>query len=90
MTRRQSELLAENDLRTREKPDDYLADWQIREEKAEAILVMANNLYRQKSIRIFIYGRPLHGRSPIEIMKSHRRFARSNKTSSASLKLTIC
>ena len=57
------------------KQDDYLKDWQQREEIAEAMLPLIGRLYRDRNVVISVYGRTLINPSTIDILKAHR-FAR--------------
>ncbi|BCA80567.1 glyceraldehyde-3-phosphate dehydrogenase [Desulfuromonas sp. AOP6] len=57
------------------KQEDYLKDWQQREELAEAMLPIIGRLYRDRNVVISLYGRPLINPSTIDILKAHR-FAR--------------
>jgi glyceraldehyde 3-phosphate dehydrogenase len=58
--------------RKRERPDDYFKDWKEREALAEGMIPMVGQLSREKSVKCYIYGRPLVNRSVYEIMKDHR------------------
>lgn len=58
--------------RKRERPDDYFKDWKEREALAEGMIPMVGRLSREKSVKCYIYGRPLVNRSVYEIMKDHR------------------
>lgn len=61
--------------RKRPKPADYFSDWKQREALAEAMIPIVGRLYRERSLKVFIYGRSLVSKSVLEIMKIHR-FAR--------------
>ena len=56
----------------RPKPDDYFKDWKEREALAEAMIPMIGKLYRERDVKVYMYGRPLINRSVIDIMKHHR------------------
>ncbi|MGB1140650.1 MAG: glyceraldehyde-3-phosphate dehydrogenase, partial [Halioglobus sp.] len=58
--------------RKRERPDDYFKDWKEREALAEGMIPIVGRLSREKSVKCYIYGRPLVNRSVLEIMKDHR------------------
>jgi len=59
------------DSRTRERPDDYFADWKEREALAEAMIPLVGKLYRN-SVKTYIYGQNLVNLSVLEIMQAHR------------------
>jgi len=58
--------------RKRERPADYFRDWKEREALAEGMIPLVGRLSREKSVKCYIYGRPLVNRSVLEIMKNHR------------------
>lgn len=58
--------------RKRARPDDYFKDWKEREALAEGMIPMVGRLSREKSVKCYIYGKPLVNRSVFEIMKDHR------------------
>lgn len=58
--------------RKRERPDDYFKDWKEREALAEGMIPLVGRLAREKSVKCYIYGKPLVNRSVLEIMKDHR------------------
>ncbi len=58
--------------RKRERPDDYFKDWKEREALAEGMIPLVGRLSREKSVKCYIYGKPLVNRSVLEIMKDHR------------------
>lgn len=60
-----------NDSRTRERPDDYFADWKEREVLAEGMIPLVGKLYRN-SVKTYIYGQNLVNLSVLEIMQAHR------------------
>lgn len=51
---------------------ELLTSWQERQEYAEQMLPILGSLYRNKSVEISVYGRPLLGASVIDIIKAHR------------------
>lgn len=57
---------------SRQRPDDYFDDWKEREALAEAMIPIVGKLSRTKSVKIYIYGKPLVGSSVIAIMRAHR------------------
>lgn len=58
--------------RKRARPDDYFKDWKQREALAEGMIPLVGRLSREKSVKCYIYGKPLVNRSVYEIMKDHR------------------
>ena len=52
--------------------DDYFGDWKQREALVQEMIPVIGQLFSQRDVGIFIYGRPLHNRSVTFIMKSHR------------------
>jgi glyceraldehyde 3-phosphate dehydrogenase len=58
--------------RKRARPDDYFKDWKEREALAEGMIPLVGQLSREKSVKCYIYGKPLVNRSVFEIMKDHR------------------
>jgi glyceraldehyde 3-phosphate dehydrogenase len=58
--------------RKRARPDDYFSDWKEREALAEGMIPLVGRLSREKSVKCYIYGKPLVNRSVFEIMKDHR------------------
>ena len=58
--------------RKRARPDDYFKDWKEREALAEGMIPLVGRLSREKSVKCYIYGKPLVNRSVFEIMKDHR------------------
>jgi glyceraldehyde 3-phosphate dehydrogenase len=58
--------------RKRARPDDYFKDWKEREALAEGMIPLVGRLSREKSVKCYIYGKPLVNRSVYEIMKDHR------------------
>ena len=58
--------------RKRERPADYFKDWKEREALAEGMIPLVGRLSREKSVKCYIYGKPLVNRSVFEIMKDHR------------------
>ncbi len=51
--------------------DDYFPDWKEREALAEAMIPIIGSLYR-RNIVCYCYGRALHSKSVMQIMKTHR------------------
>ncbi len=60
------------DQQQRQRPDDYFSDWKEREALAEAMIPVVGKLSREKSVKTYIYGQALVGRSVIAIMRAHR------------------
>ncbi|GAB5449964.1 MAG: glyceraldehyde-3-phosphate dehydrogenase [Halioglobus sp.] len=58
--------------RKRERPADYFKDWKEREALAEGMIPMVGRLSREKSVKCYIYGKPLVNRSVYDLMKDHR------------------
>ena len=58
--------------RQRPRPDDYFKNWKEREALAEGMIPLVGRLSREKSVKCYIYGKPLVNRSVLEIMKDHR------------------
>lgn len=58
--------------RKRARPDDYFRDWKEREALAEGMIPIVGRLSRERSVKCYIYGKPLVNRSVTEIMKDHR------------------
>ena len=58
--------------RKRDRPADYFADWKTREALAEAIIPLVGMLYRERNVKVYIYGRSLIDHSVTGIMKAHR------------------
>jgi len=58
--------------RKRKRPEDYFKDWKEREALAEGMIPMVGRLSRERSVKCYIYGKPLVNRSVFEIMKDHR------------------
>ncbi|MEH6635050.1 MAG: glyceraldehyde-3-phosphate dehydrogenase [Halioglobus sp.] len=58
--------------RKRARPDDYFTNWKEREALAEGMIPLVGRLSREKSVKCYIYGKPLVNRSVFEIMKDHR------------------
>jgi len=63
--------------------DDYFGDWKQREALVQEMIPVIGQLFSQRNVGIFIYGRPLHNRSVTFIMKTHRfvRQVESNEMS---------
>ena len=58
--------------RKRPRPDDYFKNWKEREALAEGMIPLVGRLAREKSVKCYMYGRPLVNRSVLQIMKDHR------------------
>ncbi len=58
--------------RRRARPDDYFKDWKEREALAEGMIPLVGRLSREKSVKCYIYGKPLVNASVLQIMKDHR------------------
>lgn len=58
--------------RKRPRPDDYFKNWKEREALAEGMIPLVGQMSREKSVKCYIYGKPLVNRSVLEIMKDHR------------------
>ncbi|MBK6286813.1 MAG: glyceraldehyde-3-phosphate dehydrogenase [Pseudomonadales bacterium] len=58
--------------RKRPKPADYFADWKQREALAEAMIPVVGRLYRERNLKVYVYGRSLVAQSVLDIMKTHR------------------
>lgn len=58
--------------RTRERPEDYFADWKEREALAEGMIPLVGKLYRKDNVKTYVYGHPLVNRSVLQIMQDHR------------------
>ena len=58
--------------RKRPKPADYFVDWKQREALAEAMIPVVGRLYRERNLKVYVYGRSLVARSVLDIMKTHR------------------
>ncbi len=58
--------------RKRARPDDYFSNWKEREALAEGMIPIVGRLSRERSVKCYIYGKPLVNRSVFEIMKDHR------------------
>ena len=48
------------------------ADWKEREATAEAMVPVIGRLYRDRNVEFSVYGRLIHKRSVIDILKAHR------------------
>lgn len=60
------------DSSNRKRPDNYFADWKEREALAEGMIPLVGKLYRQNSVKTYIYGQNLVNQSVLEIMQAHR------------------
>lgn len=58
--------------RKRPRPADYFTDWKQREALAEAMIPVVGKLYRERNLKVFVYGRSLVSQSVLDIMKVHR------------------
>ena len=58
--------------RKRARPDDYFRDWKEREALAESMIPLVGKLYRENSVKTYIYGKSLVNRSVLDIMQDHR------------------
>jgi glyceraldehyde 3-phosphate dehydrogenase len=62
--------------RERSRPEpkhgDYFVDWKEREALAEAMIPIVGRLYRERNLKVYIYGRSLVAQTQLEIMKIHR------------------
>ena len=52
--------------------DSHFLDWTKREEHAERMVPLIGRLYRERSVLTTIYGKPLHHKTPIQIIKAHK------------------
>ncbi len=52
--------------------DSHFLDWTKREEHAERMVSLIGMLYRERSVITTIYGKPLHHKNPIQIIKAHK------------------
>ena len=59
-------------MNDRPQPEDFFKDWKQREALAEAMIPLIGQLYRERNVRLFMYGRDMVNRSVIELMKDHR------------------
>ena len=57
---------------SRELTDHHLQDWNERVLLAEASLPIIGRLFRDRSVVMIMYGRPLIERAPIDILRDHR------------------
>jgi len=58
--------------RKRPKPADYFSDWKQREALAEGMIPIVGRLYRERNVKVYVYGRSLVSQSVLDIMKVHR------------------
>jgi len=58
--------------RNRPRPENYFKNWKEREALAEGMIPLVGRLAREKSVKCYLYGKPLVNRSVLEIMKDHR------------------
>ena len=52
--------------------NQYLSDYNERLEAAEAMLPLIGKLWRNNGVPTYVFGVPLHLKTPIEILKAHR------------------
>jgi len=52
--------------------DTHFLDWANREEHAERMVALVGQLYREHSVITTIYGKPLHGKDPVQLIKAHK------------------
>lgn len=64
---------------TRARPDDYFVDWKLREELAEAMIPLVGQLYRKRSVKVYIFGHLIVNKSVLDIMKIHRQVRQVEK-----------
>ena len=55
------------------KSDSYLQDYNARLEAAEKLLPLIGALWRDQEVPTYVYGQPLHLKSPTDILKAHRQ-----------------
>ncbi len=55
-----------------DKANEYLDDYNKRLEAAEAMLPLIGTLWRDYSVPTYLYGVPLHLKSPVDLLKAHR------------------
>ena len=63
-----------------EQHDQYLAEWESRQEIAEAMVPIIGKIYRSSGVVLKIYGRTLINASPVTILKLHRYVRQFEKT----------
>ena len=63
-----------------EQHDQYLAEWENRQEIAEAMVPIIGKMYRSSGVVLKIYGRTLINASPVTILKLHRYVRQFEKT----------
>jgi len=52
--------------------DTHFLDWTEREELAERMVPLIGTLYREHNVIVTIYGKPLHHRTPVYLVKAHK------------------
>ena len=52
--------------------DPHFLDWTQREKLAERMVPLIGTLYREHNIIVTIYGKPLHHRTPVSLIKAHK------------------
>lgn len=55
-----------------EQHDQYLAEWESRQEIAESMIPIIGKMYRANGVVLKIYGRTLINASPVTLLKLHR------------------
>jgi len=55
-----------------EQHDQYLAEWESRQEVAEIMIPIIGKMYRSSGVVLKIYGRTLINASPVTLLKLHR------------------
>ena len=55
-----------------EQHDQYLAEWESRQEIAESMIPIIGKMYRGSGVVLKIYGRTLINASPVSLLKLHR------------------
>jgi len=55
-----------------EQHDQYLAEWETRQEVAEIMIPIIGKMYRSSGVVLKIYGRTLINASPVTLLKLHR------------------
>jgi glyceraldehyde 3-phosphate dehydrogenase len=59
-------------LMSTDKANEYLQNYNERLEAAEAMLPLIGQLWRNNGVPTYLYGVPLHLKSPTDILKAHR------------------
>ena len=63
-----------------EQHDQYLAEWESRQEIAESMIPIIGKMYRGSGVVLKIYGRTLINASPVSLLKLHRYVRQFEKT----------